>query len=74
MLYNLFRRYITSFGRKGDLFHESKHPLYLLLLKYMTTLFLPEVGRFAAIVDKCLARVEGKSDAVQFYLRAAEHI
>jgi|JI6StandDraft_1071083.scaffolds.fasta_scaffold06714_7 hypothetical protein len=74
MLYNLFRHYITSFVRKADLFHESKNPLYLLLLNYLSVLFLPEVGRFTAIVDKCLARVDGKCDAVQFYLRAAEHI
>lgn len=40
----------------------------------MSTLFLPEVGRFAAVVDKCLARVDAKSDAVQFYLRVAEYI
>lgn len=69
MLYNLLRHYITSFTRKSDLFTESKNPLSNLILNYISNLFLPEIQKFAAIVDKCMARVDDRTDAVTFYLK-----
>ncbi len=66
MILNLYRYYVKSFKEIGELFEESKHPLFRFLKNHFALLFTPVFRKFHQIIIKIALKC-GSQGGLTFY-------